>query len=113
MGRGGPETCVEGRVGHSSWVWGLALAPDESLLASASLDGSVKLWELGEAGRLRLRQQLLGHTQQVQALAWSPDGAMLASGSWDHTLRLWGGEAGRARVARQGHAAAVHGLGRT
>src|SRR5256885_1784493 len=94
----------------SSWMWGLAFAPDESLLASASLDGSVKLWELGEAGRLRLRQQLLGHTQQVQALAWSPDGAMLASGSWDHTIRLWDAKQGLARVVLQGHRAAVHGL---
>src|SRR2546430_8286497 len=99
MGRGGPETCVEGRVGHSSWVWGLAFAPDESLLASASWDGSVKLWELGEAGRLRLRQGLLGHTEQAQALAWSPDRGTLAGRTKCHRLRLWDAEQGRAPVA--------------
>jgi hypothetical protein len=29
-------SCVESLVGHSNWMWGLAFAPDESLLASAS-----------------------------------------------------------------------------
>src|SRR5437588_11040156 len=36
IGPSRPATCVESLVGHSSWVWGLAFAPDESLLASAS-----------------------------------------------------------------------------
>src|SRR5256714_949365 len=110
IGPSHPATCVESLVGHSSWMWGLAFAPDESLLASASLDGSVKLWELGEAGRPRLRQQPFGDEQPVQALAWSPDGGTLASGSWDHTIRLWDAKQGLARVVLQGHRAAVDGL---
>src|SRR5260370_159326 len=82
----GRATCVEILAGHSSWVCGLAFAPDGTSLASASWDGSVKLWELGEGGRLR--QTLLGHTEQVPCLAWSPDGRIVASGSFHHTSRL-------------------------
>ena len=85
----GRATCVEILAGHSSWVRGLAFAPDGTSLASASWDGSVKLWEVGEGGRLRLRQTLVGHTEQVHCVAWSPDGATLASGSYDRTIRLW------------------------
>src|SRR5204862_206373 len=95
---------------HTDIVTSLAFSPDESLLASASWDGSVKLWELGEAGSLRLRQTLVGHTQQVQPVAWSPDGSTLASGSHDHTIRLWEARQGSARVVLQGHRAAVNGL---
>src|SRR6202043_1884231 len=103
----GRAACVEILAGHSSWVRGLAFAPDGTSLASASWDGSVKLWELGEGGRLR--QTLVGHTEQVQCVAWSPDGRTVASGSFDHTIRLWHGKAGSSLTVLQGQFDAVNG----
>jgi hypothetical protein len=60
-------------------------APDARRLASASLDGTIKIWDL-ETGQDVLT--LHGHPE-VFALAFSPDGRRLASGGNDNTIRIW------------------------
>ncbi|WP_255095264.1 WD40 repeat domain-containing protein [Synechococcus sp. J7-Johnson] len=55
---------------HQQRVNALAFAPGSSLLATASADGSVALWD----GRGRMRQPLEGEGQGFNALAWRPDG---------------------------------------
>jgi WD40 repeat protein len=81
-------------------VRGLAFAPEGSRLASASWDGSVKLWDLASG---RSIETLSGHTERVQALAWRPDGGTLASGSFDRIIRLWESQEGTLRVVLHGH----------
>ena len=61
-------------------------SPDGSLLASASNDTGVGLWNVSDGVLLRL---LHGHRMQAAAVAFSPDGATLASGSQDGELLLW------------------------
>jgi COMPASS component SWD3 len=63
----------------------VAFSPDGRLLASASWDLTVKLWDVASGNELR---SLTGHTGWVTSVAFSPDGAVLASGS--ETVRLWG-----------------------
>jgi WD40 repeat protein len=64
----------------------VAFSPDGSLLASASYDETVRLWNPSTGQEV---QELEGHTGWVNAVAFSPDGSLLASASSDQTVRLW------------------------
>merc|ERR1711971_958573 len=72
---------------HQQLVNDVKFSPDARLIASASFDKSVRLWN-GKTGKFLAR--LLGHVQEVYQLAWSADSRILVSGSADSTLKLWG-----------------------
>jgi len=74
-------------TGHQQLVNDVKFSPDARLIASASFDKSVRLWN-GKTGKFLAR--LLGHVQEVYQLAWSADSRILVSGSADSTLKLWG-----------------------
>jgi WD40 repeat protein len=64
----------------------VSFSPDGRLLASGSLDKTIKLWRVEDGSLVRT---LTGHTDVVNSVAFSPDGRLLASGSWDKTIKLW------------------------
>ncbi|OCK72853.1 hypothetical protein K432DRAFT_340986, partial [Lepidopterella palustris CBS 459.81] len=72
--------------GHRITVNAVTFSPDGQLLASASHDWTVRLWNPATGEQL---QQLGGHDDWVKAVAFSPDGQLLASASRDWTVRLW------------------------
>jgi WD40 repeat protein len=73
--------------GHTNTVFSVAFSPDDAILASASADGSIRLWDV--ITRQPLGLPLAGHTDTVFSVAFSPDGTILASASKDQTIRLW------------------------
>jgi WD40 repeat protein len=74
--------------GHGGWVRSLVVSPDGKVLASASDDQTIKLWDVATGRTFRT---LKAHTGAVRGLAFSPDGLRLASASWDRTVKLWEG----------------------
>jgi WD40 repeat protein len=71
--------------GHAAAVRQLAFSPDGKQLASASNDGSLRLWD---PLRARETQRLQGQAAPVTAVVWSPSGACIASASDDGSVRI-------------------------
>jgi WD40 repeat protein len=73
-------------AGHQGWVRSVAFCPDGKTLASAGLDGTVRLWRVATGKEIR---RFRGHQSGVHSVAFSADGSVLVSGSADSTLLSW------------------------
>lgn len=87
-------------IGHSGWVMGLAFSPDGRTLASTSLDGSVRIWDISQGSEtISVTSPVAGFGTRV---TYSPNGQEFATSGGDGTVTLWNSETGEPRL-RFGH----------
>jgi len=72
--------------GHTKVVYSIAWSPDDTLLASGSKDGTVRIWN---TTTWTTERTINAHANGVWSVAWSPDGAMLATGGVENRVRIW------------------------
>src|SRR5262249_5294766 len=62
--------------GHTSKVFSAVFAPDSQTLATASADGTARLWDTASGEQ---RHTLQGHKDAVWSVTFSPDGKTVAT----------------------------------
>ncbi|KAI4322401.1 hypothetical protein L6164_022102 [Bauhinia variegata] len=72
--------------GHTADVVDLNWSPDDSTLASGSLDNTIHIWNMSNGICTAV---LRGHSSLVKGVAWDPIGSFIASQSDDKTVIIW------------------------
>ena len=77
---------IEQYTAHGGPVKGLAVSKNNQLMASASFDYSVVVWDLNP---IKEKITLIGHDAAVNAVEFSPRNDFLVSGGDDNNILLW------------------------
>ncbi|UYV80653.1 TBL1XR1 [Cordylochernes scorpioides] len=89
------DTCIHDLQAHIKEIYTIKWSPTgpgtnnpnmNLILASASFDSTVRLWDI-ERGTCLCT--LTKHMEPVYSVAFSPDGKYLASGSFDRCVHIW------------------------
>lgn len=80
--------------GHTGFVRSVAYSPNGDLIASASRDNTVRLWD-AVTGQ-PVGEPLTGHTNWVNRVLFAPDGETLYSAGRDGVIRRWDVAGGQA-----------------
>ena len=92
--RGGGSGGYRVFAGHAAAVRWLAFSPDGLLLASVSLDRTVRVWDLARGKAMRIFRP----PSAALGVSFDPSGERIATGGQDGKIRVWGLASGKKRV---------------
>jgi WD40 repeat protein len=78
-------------IGHGLVVQAIALAPDSARIATASADGTVKIWDCATRSCTATIDR---HRTDVLSVCFAPDGQRLATAALDGSVGVWDVESG-------------------
>jgi WD40 repeat protein len=90
--------------GHTEIVYMIALNPTGTLLASASKDHQVRLWQLSDQRTIAIFK----HTNEVYCITFSMDSKHILSGGQDHMISKWAVPLPEDILDHASHASFVH-----
>ena len=93
------------RVWRSASVNSIQFSPDGTTVASASVDETIRIWDVHSGEHL---QAFEGHTGGVNYIMFSRNGSWLVSGSSDETIRIWDVRTGEHLQTLEGHTGGVN-----
>ena len=80
-----PETARQGFTGHAQLVTCVATSPDGKWLATGSVDGTIRIWNVANAKEIR---SFVAHVGGSTSLAFLSDSRLLSVGN-DENVRVW------------------------
>ncbi|MCK4481402.1 MAG: hypothetical protein KAV01_12810, partial [Candidatus Lokiarchaeota archaeon] len=74
---------------HDGAITDISIIRDGKMIASASNDTKITIWEQDNANKYHKKKDLLGHTEAVLAIDVQADDNYLISASKDNTIKIW------------------------
>lgn len=87
-------------VGHSDAIVWAEFSPDDRLIATASWDTTIRIWDAANGNPIQI---LTGKHGQLWEASFSPDGKLIAAGTGDRQIRIWNIESGKLLHTLQGY----------
>lgn len=91
--------------GHDAIVSSVSFSPNGAHIASASWDGTVRIWDAQTGEEIRVFN---GHSNWVNSVSFRFDGKRIVSASDDKTVRIWDTETGNCVRTLKGHTSGVN-----
>ena len=87
---------------HSDPIMGVAFSPDGYQVATGSIDGLIRIWDVRSSLKRCLATIIDDDNPVISSIDWSPNGKFLITATMDNIVRIWDPEARKCARAYRG-----------